>query len=152
MERQTANILQDQQLAKLDHLAERQDQIQERNSTMLRYLVACTSNDQTLSWNSRQIGSHCRYKPLQKTVPGDGFTLALQAAHGLHPTIQQAIAALNPPPPVGSLPTTFKPDVTDYDHLDILNLIVFYNQDFEILPNDSIATRIKKLQWFLTML
>ncbi|KAF8868470.1 hypothetical protein BD779DRAFT_1001638 [Infundibulicybe gibba] len=144
----------DRHEGKLDWQAERQDrqtEIQEHHSAMLKYLVAIISNTKTLASNARQIGSNCQYQPLMKTVAGDGFLLALQTARFLHPTVQQAIVPLNPPPPIGFILETFKPDVTNYDDMDILNLIVFYNEDFGIRPEDNIVTRIKKVQLFLTI-
>jgi len=42
---------------------------------------------------------------------------------------------------VGTVPPQFNPDVDAYQHIDILRLVVFYNDDFGILPGDQLPER-----------
>jgi hypothetical protein len=37
-----------------------------------------------------------------------------------------------------------------YQHGDILSLIIFYNENFGIVPNDSLEARVEKFRKFLT--
>jgi hypothetical protein len=53
---------------------------------------------------------------------------------------------------IGSVPVNFNghPTLAGYTHADILNLIVFYNDDFGIEAGDQIGTRTAKLRAWLT--
>ena len=51
---------------------------------------------------------------------------------------------------IGDLPPNFNPKVEGYKHIDILRLIVFYNENFGIVAADTIANRNSKFRRFLT--
>jgi hypothetical protein len=57
------------------------------------------------------------------------------------------------PPPnipnIGTLPPNFNQDLSTYDHVQILALIIFYREDFGILAGDSLVLRVEKLHRFL---
>jgi hypothetical protein len=60
--------------------------------------------------------------------------------------------ALVPPaqvPAVGTTPPNFIADLHTYHHNDILDLIVFYNDDFGIVQTDTASSRIESFRRFL---
>ncbi|KAF8884370.1 hypothetical protein BD779DRAFT_1801736 [Infundibulicybe gibba] len=114
----------------------------------LRTLMDITNaNARIITFNSRYERGDLR--PLQKIVHGHGLALAQVAAQGLNSAVQQGIAAPPSAPAIGTTPPNFKPDTISYEHTDILEMIVFYNEDFGIVPNDDIWTRINKFREFL---
>jgi hypothetical protein len=78
-------------------------------------------------------------------VPGDGTELA----NALAPNIATQVAALPQPPVVG---TVYSPTIEPHSltHQAILNLIRFYNEDFDIALGDPIAARSQKVRQWLT--
>ena len=46
---------------------------------------------------------------------------------------------------IGSTLPNFNPSIEGHRH-DICKLVTFYNQAFDIIPNDNLATRIIKLR------
>lgn len=50
---------------------------------------------------------------------------------------------------VGDTPLNFNPRVEGYRHIDILRMMVFYNQTFEIVAQDDLPERINKFRRFL---
>ena len=64
--------------------------------------------------------------------------------HGMQPPMQPA-----DPPQVGTVPAPFNDLPSTYTHANILNLVVFYNDDFDIQAGDSITTRQDKLRLWL---
>ena len=50
---------------------------------------------------------------------------------------------------VGDVPLNFNPRIEGYGHMDILEMIVFYNHDFYIDAQDDLLERIKNFRWFL---
>jgi len=56
----------------------------------------------------------------------------------------------NPQPQaVGTTPPNFNPDLPNYRHIDILNMVIFYNDNFGVVGGDSLGTRIDKFRAFL---
>jgi hypothetical protein len=55
-----------------------------------------------------------------------------------------------PIPAVGSVPPNFNDLPTSYSHSYILDLMIFYNDDFGIVLGDSIADRMAVLHKWLT--
>jgi hypothetical protein len=43
-------------------------------------------------------------------------------------------------PVVGAVPNNFNGNPSSYTHQEIMNMTLFYNEDFFILPGDDIAT------------
>lgn len=50
---------------------------------------------------------------------------------------------------VGTTPPQFDGSIANYQHIDILNLIVFYNDDFGIVNSDNLGARQNKVLSFL---
>ena len=63
----------------------------------------------------------------------------------MQPPAQPANAA-----ELGTVPVPFNNMPSTYTHADILNLVIFYNDDFDILAADGISTRQDKLRLWLT--
>ncbi|RDB24606.1 hypothetical protein Hypma_008212 [Hypsizygus marmoreus] len=86
--------------------------------------------------------------PLRKTVKGHGYDLAFAAAHddAARNHLQRPVG---PAPALNTLPPNFDGAFWEYQHEDILALMVFYNEDFSILPVDDLASRINKIRAFL---
>jgi hypothetical protein len=53
-------------------------------------------------------------------------------------------------PVIGSTPPNFNPRVVAYGHLDVLRMMVFYNETFKILPAEGLSDRVEKFRRFLT--
>jgi hypothetical protein len=54
---------------------------------------------------------------------------------------------------VGDVPNPWNPDLCSYQHLDILKLVIFYNDDFGIVAGDLLSVRIFKVRlWLLEKL
>jgi hypothetical protein len=70
------------------------------------------------------------------TKVGHGLELAQAAAQQLSPADQEALASPAQVPHVGSIPPDFG-SITGYENPDILSMIIFYNDDFGNLPDDS---------------
>jgi hypothetical protein len=87
--------------------------------------------------------------PYLPQVPGDGLVLAQAAAMSLAPDIQEALVLPPQTSVIDAIPPNFKLNLSTYQHLDILNLIIFYNEDFGVVPHDSLGTRIEKFRQFL---
>jgi hypothetical protein len=51
---------------------------------------------------------------------------------------------------VGTTPPNYNPDSPNYHNIDILNLIVFYNDNFGTGPLDTLGGRVEKFQLFST--
>jgi hypothetical protein len=60
--------------------------------------------------------------------------------------------APNQVPAIGSTPPAFNRHIANYQHGDIVKMIVFYNDDFGILVGDLVGTRVDKFRYFLTTL
>ena len=66
--------------------------------------------------------------------------------------VQQALVAPDQVPAIGSTPHEFNGHIANYLHGDIVRMIVFYNDDFGILVEDLVGTRLDKFRYFLTTL
>ena len=71
------------------------------------------------------------------------------AAAELPPNIQQALLLLAAAQAIGLLPPNFNNNLSTYDDMQIFELIIFYNNEFGILPNDTLLARVEKLRSFL---
>lgn len=82
------------------------------------------------------------------------MALATIAAHALQPGVRASLINhmnANPnPPQIGSTPPNFNPSLERLQHIDILKLIFFYNEDFGIVQGDVVEDRINKFRAFLT--
>ena len=94
------------------------------------------------------------YNTVHDQVPGYGRELALPFMNVLDEAEQQAFHAEFPPNSdaslIGETPPDFEPNHFGYSHLDILRLIVFYNDTFGIVPEDDLAGRKHKFFVFLS--
>ncbi|KAF8485944.1 hypothetical protein DFH94DRAFT_622288 [Russula ochroleuca] len=81
---------------------------------------------------------------------GHGLLRAQAVAHN-HPAAQQALVAPEEVPNIGDTPPDFNPNPISYRHSDILQLIIFYNDDFGIVYGDNLYMRISKFRQFLTV-
>ena len=61
----------------------------------------------------------------------------------------QAIQAFQPHGVVGTVFPQFNPNVDAYQHIDILHLVIFYNDDFGILLGDQLPERKRKIRNWL---
>lgn len=111
----------------------------------LAQMEARNANTCILSHNRRYISDPLR--PLQKYTDGDGHNLALticgQAA------LPAAAQNFQPNAAVGDIPNPWNPNIDAYQHLDILQLVIFYNDDFGIIAGDPVATRRYKVRTWL---
>lgn len=80
-------------------------------------------------------------------IPGDGHALIAQLA--MSAVLAHAIQDYHPNGLVGTVPPQFNPDVDSYQHVDILRLIVFYNDDFGIQAGDQLPERKRKIRNWL---
>jgi hypothetical protein len=51
---------------------------------------------------------------------------------------------------IGTAPPNFNPRLETYEHIDILRMIVFYNESFNIIAQDDLPERINKFRRFLS--
>lgn len=70
---------------------------------------------------------------------------------------QNAFAAEFPQDPpaddiaaIGQTPPNFQPKLDSYNHIDVLRMVVFYNETFGIIPQDGLGDRIDKFRRYLT--
>ena len=80
-------------------------------------------------------------------IPGDGNVLAAPLAKNA--ATAQAVQAFQPHGLVGAVPPQFNPDVDSYQHIDVLQLIIFYNDDFGIQVGDQLPERKRKVRNWL---
>jgi hypothetical protein len=66
------------------------------------------------------------------------------------PHIVRQLAAPQEVPAVGTTPPGFDADVSAYRHINVLSMIIFYNDDFGILQADPLSARLDKFRRFLT--
>lgn len=78
---------------------------------------------------------------------GNGHHLALAICG--HAALPAAAQNYQPNAAVGDVPNPWNPNLDTYQHLDILQLVIFYNDDFSIIAGDPIATRIYKVRTWL---
>ena len=91
---------------------------------------------------------------LHDQVPGNGRNLALPLVAALDAAGQQNFHAQYPQGGnaalIGATPPNFNPSLESYRHIDICKLVAFYNETFDIGPNDNLPTRINKFCRFLS--
>jgi hypothetical protein len=68
------------------------------------------------------------------------------------PGFRDELVALDPIPKIGEVPDDFDFDLPSYSHTDILNLIIFYNQSFDIVQTDNILARTEKFRYFIAQI
>jgi len=73
----------------------------------------------------------------------------LAAPLAVNATLAQTIQEFQLHGVVGTVPPQFNPDVDAYQHIDILHLVVFYNDDFGILLGDQLPERKRKIRNWL---
>ncbi|KAF8878204.1 hypothetical protein BD779DRAFT_1649980 [Infundibulicybe gibba] len=113
--------------------------------------LAVATINMRICTRNRELRHHkgARTQPLRKTISGPGLQLAQVAAEQLDPAVLQGILPPGPPAMIGLTPDHFNPNIDVYNDRDILRMIAFYNEDFEIVPNDSLQDRINKFHSFL---
>jgi hypothetical protein len=77
-------------------------------------------------------------------IPGNGDILVSNLT-----TTGQVPITPNSPPAIGSVTANFNGAVVTYDDLQILEMILFYNDDFGIRLEDSLGTGMLKFREFL---
>jgi hypothetical protein len=50
---------------------------------------------------------------------------------------------------IGETPPDFQPRLDGYSHFDILRMVVFYNETFDIVAQDNLPNRIDKFRRYL---
>jgi len=103
-------------------------------------IVACNQRD----------GNCFPPRPLQKYIAGDGHVLAMPLVVNLNAAIVQAVQDFQPHGLIGTVPPQFNPNIGSYQHIDILQLVVFYNDDFGIHAGDQLSERKHKVRIWLT--
>jgi hypothetical protein len=158
------NLRMDDLNARMNDFDARMDEIAINSA----YTAAATENIRIIASNAR-IQSGQQYAPLLKTVStpqknyfvllhvyiktlGHGLDLANDVGHGLGPDAEQALVAPAQVPQVGTAPPGFDPDIMNYEHQDILRMIIFYRNNFGIVLGDSKGTRVDKFRRFLVEL
>ncbi|KAK7040774.1 hypothetical protein VNI00_009680 [Paramarasmius palmivorus] len=98
---------------------------------------------------SKSIDDACFLRMLHKTVPGSGIALAQR----LRPKEVLAEFIHEKPPSVGDVhPLALgRRTAQTLSHIDILNLMMFYNEDFWIVTDDSLEARREKMLVWLTI-
>jgi hypothetical protein len=81
-------------------------------------------------------------------IAGDGLALAQAIAHNA--ATQNALLPLAQIPQLGDIPPNFNSNLPNYNHGDILQLVIFYNDNFGIVQVDTVRVRIDKFRRFLT--
>lgn len=76
---------------------------------------------------------------------GSGYELALAIRPGNNPLLVDPEV----PPAVGELPPNFRAKTRDYTQRQILDLVIFYCDDFGILLADPLKTRSEKINMFM---
>ncbi|KAF8868333.1 hypothetical protein CPB85DRAFT_1448446 [Mucidula mucida] len=136
-------------LDQLQQMNQRFDQMNQRFDQMnqtFEAVQATANNGRILSRNSR-LQRSVAFSPLEKTRTGSG----LQRALGLRPpNIALQLADIVPAPRVGETPPQFQGGLASYSNAEILRMIIFYNDDFGIVLNDSLAMRIDKFRSYLS--
>jgi hypothetical protein len=131
----------------------------------LTIIAAHIENILIIAANKRTTHIPTQYRPLQKVVsfhnlsihamvlmhipknPGDGFALAQQI---LPPNVEMPAPVASAP--IGAVPPLFNPNPSTYTHLDIINMVIFYNDNFGILAAYDCVTRQDLVRRWLTEL
>ena len=86
---------------------------------------------------------------MSSKVPGFSRALALVLVPNDAAFLADAFPVSHPVADIGSTPPNFQRVLSTYSHLDILRMIVHYNEDFDIAIDDPIQVRIEKFRAFL---
>ena len=126
----------------------------------LAQLHAMNTNTRIMSHNRRYATDPIR--PLVKSVSppiipqcktsfpqtaGDGHQAALMI-HG-PPALPQAAQNYQPNAQIGQVPNPWNPNLDSLQHLEILQLVIFYNDNFGIIVGDQVGTRRQKVRNWL---
>ncbi|KAG1814882.1 hypothetical protein EV424DRAFT_1124360 [Suillus variegatus] len=139
----------------LDDIRRNLDNMQRNSTETLEQIQAIMQRNQAMIANIRLARQNHmvprdrdNYTPLQKTTSGHGRNLAVQASRQEHfnqippsATIQVA--------EVGTCPPFWNPIVDQYTMRTIFQLIIFYNDDFDIQPADNVEVRKYKFRRWL---
>jgi len=139
----------------VDDIRRNLDDMQRNSAETLEQIQAIMQRNQAMFANIRLARQNHvvprdrdNYAPLQKTTSGHGRNLAVQASRQEH---------LNQIPPsatiqvaeVGTCPPFWNPIVDQYTMRTIFQLIIFYNDDFDIQPADNVEVRKYKFRRWL---
>ncbi|TDL25152.1 hypothetical protein BD410DRAFT_784980 [Rickenella mellea] len=130
-----------------------QDRLQELNgqiNSRFTEVMAVSRNNGIISFNRSTTAQY--YRPLRKTAQGHGAALVRHLFTGVQGVPPHH---LNDPPQnqiavVGTTPAFFHNGFSTYTRVDIIKLIVFYNDDFGIVLNENVGQCVNKLHIFLT--
>ncbi|KAF9528571.1 hypothetical protein CPB83DRAFT_894355 [Crepidotus variabilis] len=147
-----------QRMVRIEQQAERMDQRMARMERKVDVIETNTSRLPAQITNLRIIGRNNRLQGAveldapQKEVPGSGRALALRMApnQDVRRQLEDEYPPNHPAALLGSSPPEFIVDPENYQHIDILKLILFYNDRFGVLVTDTLPTRMIKLRTFLT--
>ncbi|KAM6492185.1 hypothetical protein JOM56_011909 [Amanita muscaria] len=115
-------------------------------SDCLDTFAATCDNNRIVSRNAHRRSPQ-PYIPLKKTNPGHGLALAQVVAHNV--AVRNGLHAPAQPLALGSTPPHFNPNLPTYNHDTVYQLIIFYNDDFGILPGDTLSSRVESFRRFL---
>jgi len=88
-----------------------------------------------------------RLRPFHKYIAGDGHALAIPLCG--QPQLNQLAMAYQPQAPIDAVPPNWDAHIMGYSDIDIIRLVIFYNDDFGIVANDVESRRKEKLiLWF----
>jgi hypothetical protein len=92
-------------------------------------------------------------------VAGSGLVLAQAVARNntINPQTRAALTNyaaqnVNAPPAIGMAPAWFEGNIHTVQHIDILKLICFYNEDLGIVVEDDLRECRRKLVKYLSLL
>ncbi|KIL59936.1 hypothetical protein M378DRAFT_199975 [Amanita muscaria Koide BX008] len=111
-------------------------------SDRLDTIATTCDNNRIVSRNAHRRSPQ-PYIPLKKTNPGHGLALAQVVAHNI--AVRNGLHAPAQPLALGSTPPHFNPNLPTYNHDTIYQLIIFYNDDFGILPGDTLSSRVENI-------
>jgi hypothetical protein len=112
----------------------------------MRHSVATSENGK---FCSNTFGFY--YHVISFQIPGYGHEAALLIADATTQSIfNNLFPAGREPAEIGSTPPNFNAKVDRYQQIDILRMVVFYNENFGIAAQDNLEDRIAKFRRFLT--
>ncbi|KAJ3504920.1 hypothetical protein NLJ89_g7688 [Agrocybe chaxingu] len=147
---QRDDVPQAKKAADVDDLANIRATLDTMSNTLTRIdmctaiLDAKVENGRILHRNSWKCANET-LEFLQKVVPGSGYDKACAVASAEHQPMD-----INPPAEVGVTPEPINRLLEGYTYGDILQLIVFYNDDFGIQAGDNLSEQRHKVCVFLT--
>jgi hypothetical protein len=80
-------------------------------------------------------------------INGDGHNLALAICG--HAVLPVAAQIFQPNAAIGDVPNPWNAQIDAYQHMDILQLVIFYNHGFGIVAGDPIPVRRHKVRTWL---